>query len=118
MYIAKYPAVAQCGLVHRELEIYTIYTAYSEYPAVGAVWRRCLKRGLWWGNLRESWEERGRRVEKYLTIASQPHHDLTIITVKNRGKGCQTGPKPTRIRPKSSKIFLFLSVICHTFGCS
>jgi hypothetical protein len=63
-------------------------------------------------------EKGGRIVKKYLTIASQPHHDLTIATVKNRGKGCQTGPKPSKYQPKSPEIFLFLSLICHTFGCS
>ena len=33
MYMAKYPAVAQCGLT--VIELYIAYI-YSEYPAVGA----------------------------------------------------------------------------------
>ncbi len=38
MYTPKYPAVAQGGLAHRELYIYSVQRIYSEYPAVRPAW--------------------------------------------------------------------------------
>ena len=38
MYTPKYPAVAQGGLRHRELYIYSVQRIYSEYPAVRPAW--------------------------------------------------------------------------------
>ena len=44
-----------------------------------------------WKTLGEDWKKIGKRLEKYLTIASQPHHDLKNSTVKTLEKAVKLG---------------------------